>query len=94
MINTAEMYGDGASEELVGEAIRGQRDNVVLVSKVYPHNASRNGVVAACERSRRRLETDRLDVYLLHWPGDFPLSETVEGLNASVQLAKFGAGAY
>ena len=93
VIDTAEMYGDGASEELVGEAVRGQRDNVVLVSKVYPHNASRNGVVAACERSLRRLETDRLDVYLLHWPGDFPLSETVEGferLRATGKIRSWG----
>ena len=79
VIDTAEMYGDGASEELVGEAIRGHRDDVVLVSKVYPHNASRSGVVAACERSLRRLGTDRLDGYLLHWSGSFPLSETVDG---------------
>lgn len=93
VIDTAEMYGDGASEELVGEAIRGQRDEVVLVSKVYPRNASRSGVVAACERSLRRLETDRLDVYLLHWPGSVPLSETVEGfehLRAAGKIRSWG----
>ncbi|WP_104088216.1 aldo/keto reductase [Cryobacterium sp. N19] len=93
VIDTAEMYGDGASEELVGEAIRGRRDEVVLVSKVYPHNASRSGVVAACERSLRRLGTDRLDVYLLHWSGSIPLSETVDGfehLRAAGKIRSWG----
>ncbi|TFD63117.1 aldo/keto reductase [Cryobacterium ruanii] len=88
VIDTAEMYGDGASEELVGEAIRGRRDEVVLVSKVYPHNASRSGVVAACERSLRRLDTDRLDVYLLHWAGRYPLAETVDGFDRLVAAGK------
>ena len=88
VIDTAEMYGDGASEELVGEAIRGRRDEVVLVSKVYPHNASRSGVVAACERSLRRLDTDRLDVYLLHWAGRSPLAETVDGFERLVAAGK------
>jgi diketogulonate reductase-like aldo/keto reductase len=79
LIDTAEMYGEGASEELVAEAIVGQRDRLFLVSKVYPHNASRQGVVQACERSLRRLKTDRLDLYLLHWRGSVPLEETVAG---------------
>ncbi|WP_137130179.1 aldo/keto reductase [Rhizobium sp. FY34] len=80
LIDTAEMYGEGASETLVGEAIAGRRDEVFLVSKVYPWNASRDGVRAACERSLKRLKTDRLDLYLLHWRGQYPLSETVDGL--------------
>ena len=76
-IDSAEMYGSGAAEELVGEAISGRRDEVFLVSKVLPHNASRRGTVAACERSLARLRTDRLDCYLLHWRGSHPLAETV-----------------
>ena len=79
MIDTAEMYGDGGAEEVVGEAIQGRRDDVYLVSKVYPHNASRQGVAAACARSLKRLRTDYLDLYLLHWPGSVPLEETFEG---------------
>lgn len=79
LIDTAEMYGEGAAEELVAEAIAGQRDQLFLVSKVYPHNASRTGVVQACERSLKRLKTDRLDLYLLHWRGSIPLAETVAG---------------
>lgn len=78
LIDTAEMYGEGGAEEVVGEAIEGRRDEVYLVSKVYPFNASRPGTVAACERSLKRLRTDRIDLYLLHWRGDYPLSETVE----------------
>jgi diketogulonate reductase-like aldo/keto reductase len=79
LVDTAEMYGEGASEELVAEALVGERDRLFLVSKVYPHNASRQGVVQACERSLRRLKTDRLDLYLLHWRGSVPLEETVAG---------------
>jgi diketogulonate reductase-like aldo/keto reductase len=79
LIDTAEMYADGGAEKVVGEAIAGRRDQVYLVSKVYPHRASRRGVVAACERSLARLKTDRLDLYLLHWRGDIALSETVAG---------------
>ena len=79
LIDTAEMYGEGGAEEVVGEAIAGRRDDVYLVSKVYPHNASRAGVRAACERSLKRLKTDRLDLYLLHWRGGVPLAETLEG---------------
>jgi hypothetical protein len=71
-IDTAEMYGSGAAETLVGEAIAGRRDEVFLVSKVLPHNASRKGTIAACERSLKRLKTDRLDCYLLHWRGSHP----------------------
>jgi diketogulonate reductase-like aldo/keto reductase len=76
-IDTAEMYGSGAAESLVGRAIEGRRDEVFLVSKVLPGNASRTGTIAACERSLARLKTDRLDCYLLHWRGSHPLAETV-----------------
>jgi diketogulonate reductase-like aldo/keto reductase len=78
LIDTAEMYGDGGAEEVIAEAIAGKRDGLFVVSKVYPHNASRAGAIAACERSLRRLKTDRLDLYLLHWRGSVPLAETVE----------------
>jgi diketogulonate reductase-like aldo/keto reductase len=78
LIDTAEMYGEGGAEEVVGKAVAGRRDAVFLVSKVYPHNASRAGAVAACERSLKRLGTDRLDLYLLHWRGSVPLAETLE----------------
>jgi diketogulonate reductase-like aldo/keto reductase len=78
LIDTAEMYGEGGAEEIVGEAIAGKRDSIYLVSKVYPHNASRKGTIAACERSLKRLKTDRLDLYLLHWRGSYPLAETVD----------------
>src|SRR5207253_5464534 len=77
LIDTAEMYGEGLAEQLIGEAVRGRRDEVFLVSKVYPHNASRRGVVAACERSLKRLDTDRIDLYLLHWRGNVPFVETL-----------------
>jgi diketogulonate reductase-like aldo/keto reductase len=82
LIDTAEMYGEGRAEELVGKAISGRRDEVFVVSKVYPHNASRKGIAAACERSLRRLKTDRIDLYLLHWRGDVPFAETVAGFEA------------
>jgi diketogulonate reductase-like aldo/keto reductase len=72
------MYGEGGAEEVVGKAIAGRREAVFLVSKVYPHNASRRGAVAACERSLKRLGTDRLDLYLLHWQGSVPLAETLD----------------
>ena len=78
LIDTAEMYGEGNSEKLVGEAIRGRREEVFLVSKVYPHNAGRKSALAACERSLTRLGVDCLDLYLLHWRGSIPLAETVE----------------
>jgi diketogulonate reductase-like aldo/keto reductase len=82
LIDTAEMYAEGAAEEIVGEAIAGRRDEVFLVSKVYPHNATRDGTVAACKRSLQRLQTDRLDLYLLHWPGSVPIEETLQGFMA------------
>src|SRR5258706_8412930 len=88
LIDTAEMYGDGRSEELVGEAIAGRRDEVFLVTKVYPHNASRKGVPAACERSLKRLKTDRVDLYLLHWRGNVPLAETMEAFAALQKAGK------
>jgi diketogulonate reductase-like aldo/keto reductase len=78
-IDCAELYGSGAAEELVGEAIAGRRDEVFLVSKVLPNHASRGGVIAACEASLARLRTDRLDCYLLHWRGAYPLHETIAG---------------
>jgi diketogulonate reductase-like aldo/keto reductase len=84
VIDTAEMYADGAAEELVGEAIHDRRDETFVVSKVLPQHASRDGVLAACERSLRRLGTDRLDLYLLHWRGTIPLEETVSGFRALV----------
>ncbi len=87
LIDTAEMYGDGLTESLVGEAIEGRRDEVFLVSKVYPHHASRKAMRSACESSLRRLRTDRLDLYLLHWSGSVPLEET---LDAFVSLREAG----
>lgn len=77
LIDTAEMYGEGGAEVVVGEALHGIRDQVFLVSKVYPHNASRRGAIEACERSLRRLGTETLDLYLLHWRGQYPLEDTV-----------------
>jgi diketogulonate reductase-like aldo/keto reductase len=91
LIDTAEMYAEGGSEEVVAQAIAGRRDKVYLVSKVYPHNASRTGVVAACERSLKRLKTDRLDLYLLHWRGSHPLSETVSGFEQLKTAGKIAA---
>ena len=88
LIDTAEMYGEGKAEELVGEAIAGRRDEAFLVSKVYPHNASRQGAVAACERSLKRLRTDRIDLYLLHWRGNVPLAETMEAFMALHKTGK------
>lgn len=78
LIDTAEMYGEGAAEEVVGEAVSGRRDEVFVVSKVSPHNASGKGVIAACERSLRRLGIGCIDLYLLHWRGSHPLAETIE----------------
>ncbi|MDQ7969324.1 MAG: aldo/keto reductase [Oxalicibacterium faecigallinarum] len=93
LIDTAEMYGDGLSEELVGEAIKGRRDEVFLVSKVLPSNASRNGTIAACERSLRRLGTDCIDLYLLHWRGRTPFAETIaafEQLQDAGKIKRWG----
>lgn len=88
LVDTAEMYGEGRSEELIAEAINGRRDEVFLVSKVYPQNASRQAAVAACERSLRRLNTDRLDLYLLHWRGEVPLAETIHAFVALQRAGK------
>ena len=88
LIDTAEMYGEGGAEQVVAEAIAGQRDKVYLVSKFYPYNASYNGLIAACNRSLSRLKTDYLDLYLLHWRGSVPLSETLEGLQHLKQAGK------
>src|SRR4051794_37166520 len=88
LIDTAEMYGDGRAEELVGEAIAGRRDEVFLVSKVLPQHATRRGTVAACEKSLKRLKTDRLDLYLLHWRGSVPFAETLEALSGLKRAGK------
>ncbi len=88
LIDTAEMYGDGATETLLGEALQGVRDQVFLVSKVYPQNAGRGRIERACEASLRRLRTDRLDLYLLHWRGSAPLAETVRGMEALIAAGK------
>ena len=88
LIDTAEMYGDGAAEELVGDAIAGRREEVFLVSKVLPNNATRRGTIAACERSLARLKTDWLDLYLLHWRGGTPLAETLAALEELVRTGK------
>jgi diketogulonate reductase-like aldo/keto reductase len=87
LIDTAEMYGNGGAEHVVAEAVAGRRDDVFIVSKVLPHNASHAGTIAACERSLKRLATDRIDLYLLHWPGEHPVEET---LRAFVDLAEAG----
>ena len=88
LIDTAEMYGDGGAEEVVGEAIAGRRDEVYLVTKVYPHNANFEGAQAACERSLRRLKVDCVDLYLLHWPGPFALDETFDAFEALKKACK------
>ena len=91
LIDTAEMYGDGGAEEIVGQAIRGRRDEVFVVSKVYPWNASLKGTIEACERSLERLGTDRIDLYLLHWRGNYPLAETVAAFEMLKTSGKIGA---
>ncbi|MDF9620121.1 aldo/keto reductase [Pseudomonas entomophila] len=88
LIDTAEMYAEGGAEQVVGQAIAGRRDQVFLVSKVYPHNASRRGVPEACERSLKRLGTDCIDLYLLHWRGQYPLEETLEAFERLVEQGK------
>ncbi|HEX2271932.1 MAG TPA: aldo/keto reductase [Pyrinomonadaceae bacterium] len=88
LIDTAEMYGEGGAEEVIGEAIADRRAGVFVVSKVYPHNATRRGAIAACERSLRRLKTDYIDLYLLHWRGDVPLSETLDAFQKLKQEEK------
>ena len=87
-IDTAEMYGSGRVEEIVGEAIAGRRDEVFLATKVLPSNATRRGVIEACERSLRRLRTDHVDLYLLHWPSRYPLKDTIGGLRELVAAGK------
>ncbi len=91
LIDTAEMYADGRAETIVGQAIAGRRDEVFVVSKVYPHNASASGIPQACARSLRRLRTDRIDLYLLHWRGSYPLSETVEAFERLREAGHIGA---
>jgi diketogulonate reductase-like aldo/keto reductase len=88
LIDTAEMYGEGLAEELVGQALQGRRNDAFVVTKVYPHHASAAGVAAACERSLRRLKTDHIDLYLLHWRGPVPLAQTLAGLAALQQAGK------
>lgn len=88
LIDTAEMYGD--AESIVGEAVRGRRGDVFIVSKVLPENASRKGTAAACERSLKKLKTDRIDLYLLHWRGSVPLEETIEAFTALIEAGKIG----
>ena len=93
LVDTAEMYGEGKAEMLVGEAIAGRRKEIFLVSKVYPHRATKSGVVTACEQSLKRLKTDYLDLYLLHWRGSIPLTETFEGflqLKQQGMIREFG----
>ena len=91
LVDTAEMYGNGRSESLVAEAIAGQREKVFLVTKVLPTNASRKGVVRACEGSLKRLKTDRVELYLLHWSGPHPLEETVRGFEDLLAAGKIRA---
>jgi aldehyde reductase len=88
LIDTAEMYGEGGAEEIVGEATAGRRDSVFIVSKVYPHNAARKAAIAACERSLKRLRTDRIDLYLLHWPSRVPIAETLDAFMTLKQAGK------
>jgi len=93
LLDTAEMYGEGGAEEVIGEAIQGRRDGLFLVSKFYPHNASRNGVIEACEGSLRRMNCGYLDLYMLHWPGSVPLAQTFEALHElkdSGKIREFG----
>ncbi|WP_312362772.1 aldo/keto reductase [Ensifer sp.] len=91
LIDTAEMYGNGASEAIVGQAVKGRRDEAFIVSKVLPSNASRDGTEAACERSLRHLGVDHIDLYLLHWRGGYPLAETVAAFEALKKAGKIGA---
>lgn len=93
LIDTAEMYAEGGAEEVVGEAIKGQRDNVFLVSKVYPWNAGGQKGLAACDASLRRLGTDHIDLYLLHWRGNYGLDETITLMDTLQQQGKIAAGA-
>lgn len=94
LIDTAEMYADGGAEKVVGEALTGLRDNVFLVSKVYPWNAGGQKAINACEASLRRLNTDYLDLYLLHWSGSFAFEETVAAMEKLIAQGKSAAGAF
>jgi diketogulonate reductase-like aldo/keto reductase len=87
-VDTAELYGSGQAESLVGQAIEGRRDGVFLVSKIMPSNASRQGTIKHCEQTLKRLRTDHLDCYLLHWPGSFPLEDTIAALEQLVESGK------
>ena len=87
-VDTAELYGSGKAESLVGQALEGRRDGVFLVSKIIPSNASRKGTIKHCEQTLKRLRTDHLDCYLIHWPGSYPLEETIEALEELVQSGK------
>ncbi|MBB4569088.1 aldo/keto reductase [Rhizobium leucaenae] len=91
LIDTAEMYGEGGAEEIVGKAIEGRRDEVFVVSKVYPYNASSKGTIQACDRSLKRMKIDRIDLYLLHWRGEYPLAETVAAFEILKAAGKIGA---
>ncbi|TCU10486.1 aldo/keto reductase [Rhizobium sullae] len=91
LIDTAEMYGEGDSERIVGRAIKGRRDGLFIVTKVYPWNASRRGTIEACERSLSRLGVDQIDLYLLHWRGEHPLADTVEAFEDLKDAGKIGA---
>ncbi|MEO1144422.1 MAG: aldo/keto reductase [Cyanobacteria bacterium J06638_22] len=88
LIDTAEMYGEGGAEDVIAEAITTRRQEVFLVSKVYPHNASKQGAIAACERSLKRLQTNYLDLYLLHWRGSVPLAETLDAFQTLQRQGK------
>src|SRR6266849_1187551 len=90
LIDTAEMYGEGGAEKVVADAVAGQRDRVFVVTKVYPHNASRTDLPKACERSLKRLRIDAIDLYLLHWPSNTPLAETVEAFEQLRSAGKIG----
>jgi len=97
VVDTAEMYGEGGAEEIVGAAIKGRRDEIFVVTKLYPHNASSQGTIEACERSLERLGTDRIDLYLVHWRGQVPLVETVEAferLKAGGKIRHWGVSNY
>ncbi|TCU25577.1 diketogulonate reductase-like aldo/keto reductase [Rhizobium azibense] len=91
LIDTAEMYGEGDSERIVGRAIKGRREGLFIVTKVYPWNASRRGTIEACERSLSRLGIDQIDLYLLHWRGEHPLADTVEAFEDLKDAGKIGA---
>src|SRR3569832_2046640 len=94
LIDTAEMYGDGEAEAIVADAVGADRDRLFIVSKVLPSNASRRGTIAACERSLKRLKTDRIDLYLLHWRGSYPLADAVAAFEELVKASKIGSSVF